>query len=244
MVHGDTNGHSFLDHGRVLSLSTKTKCIAAIYYGHKPSYSKVFGVITGMKSFDLDARNDPFLVDYERARDVLQTSDWGSGLKEMERLARSGSIMSILLIADAMREGWMYDQDLPGAKAWYQVAAESGAPRGFFGLGLTHLLMKRFNEAIENLEAAISRNFPPAYNALAGIYFRGDGVPVDRQRALELWRKGASLGHLPAKRNILQQSLHGRYGLWGRFIGIVNLLPVVIEIAVVQTTNRYTDRLR
>ncbi|MDB5492720.1 MAG: hypothetical protein JWP86_57, partial [Phenylobacterium sp.] len=154
--------------------------------------------------YDSDARDDPFIAEYERARDSLHTSEWRRRLEELEQLAYRGSIMSILLVSDAMRDGWMYDQDLPGAEAWYRVAVESGSARGLFGLGLTHLLMGRFSEAVQDLEAAIARNYPPAYNALAGIYFRGDGVPVDRPRARHLWRKGAAMGHLPAKRNLVQ----------------------------------------
>jgi TPR repeat protein len=100
-------------------------------------------------------------------------------------------------------------------------------------------------DAIEGLEAITGR-FPPAYNALAGIYFRGDGVPVDRQKALRLWRKGASLGHLGAKRDLLHELIHGRYGVLGRVEGVFKILPLAIEI--VSTRNRhgddYTDRLR
>ena len=194
--------------------------------------------------YDVDALNDPFFPEFERARDVLQGTDWRRGLDEMERLAYNGSLMSILLVSDAMRTGWMYDQDLPGAEAWYRVAVESGSARGLFGLGLTHLEMGRFDEAIHDLEAAIDRDFPPAYNALAGIYFRGDGVQVDRKRALDLWRKGAELGHLPAKRNLLQQRIHGRYGFWARAIGWLGLLALAFEIAAATRTNRDTDRMR
>ena len=97
---------------------------------------------------------------------------------------------------------------------------------------------------MKDLEEATSRGFPPAYNALAVMYFRGEGAPVDRRRALELWLKGASLGHLPAKRNLVQQRLRGRYGVWGRVVGFLDLLPVSFEIATVTRTNRYTDRLR
>ncbi len=138
----------------------------------------------------------------------------------------------------------MYDQDLPGAEAWYRVAVESGSARGLFGLGLTHLLMGRFNEAIEELEAAAARNFPPAFNSLAGIYSRGDGVPVDRRKALDLWLKGASRGHVPSKKNLVQQSIHGRLGPWRFVLGVINFLPVVLEMAAVQTWNPYTDRMR
>jgi TPR repeat protein len=104
--------------------------------------------------------------------------------------------------------------------------------------------MDRFSEAIQDLEAAIARNYPPALNALAGIYFRGDGVPVDRRRALNLWRRGASLGHLPSKRNLVQQSLRGRLGPWRFVLGVIGLLPVATELSTVKATNRYPDRLR
>lgn len=196
--------------------------------------------------YDVDARNDPLLAEYERARGLLWGSDWRRGLDELEGLAHQGSLMSMLLVADAMRVGWGYDQHLPEAEAWYQVAVESGSVRGLCGLGLTHLQMGRFSDAIQDLEAAIARDFPPAYNAMAGVYFRGDGVPVDRQRALRLWRRGASLGHLGAKRDLLQALIQGRYGLLGRVEGVLKALPLAIEI--VRTRNRYgngyTDRLR
>ena len=194
--------------------------------------------------YDVDALNDPLLAEYERARDLLQGADWRHGLEEMERLAHRGSLMSMLHVSDAMRQGWGYDQDLPGAEAWYHVAVASGSARGLWGLGVTHLQMGRFSDAIQDLEAAIARAYPPAYNTLAGIYFRGDGVPINKQRALDLWRKGAALGHLPAKRNLVQQRLWGRYGFSGRIAGWINLLPVAIEIATVQRTNRYSDRMR
>ena len=199
---------------------------------------------SSVELYDLEARRDPLFAEYERARDLLQGADWRTGLEQMERLAHQGSIMSILLVSDAMRTGWMYDQDLLGAEAWYRSAAESGSARGLYGLGLTYLLMGRFGEAIQNLEAAASRGFPSAYNALAGMHFRGDGVPTAPRRARDLWLKGAALGHLPAKRNLLQQRLRGRYGVRGRIKGILDLLPVAIEIATVTRQNRYTDRLR
>ena len=194
--------------------------------------------------YDMDGRSDPFFVDYERARDALNGPSWHDGLIELEELARRGSIMSMLFVADAMRDGWKYDQDLPGAEAWYSVAVESGSARGLVGLGLTYLLMGRFSEAIENIEGAIARTYPPAYNSLAGIYFRGDGVPINRPRALELWRQGAAFGHLPAKRNLILQLVYGSNGFQGRIEGVLKILPYAFEMGRVKATNPDTDRLR
>ena len=80
--------------------------------------------------YDVDARNDPLLDKYELARDLLYTSDQHTAMDELKRLADQGSIMSTLLVSDALREGWVYDQDLPGAEAWYRTAVESGSARG------------------------------------------------------------------------------------------------------------------
>lgn len=194
--------------------------------------------------FDVDARNDPFLAEYEKARDLLSGSDWRQGLAQIEHLASLGSIMSILLVSDNLRNGGLYDQDLRAAEAWYQVAITYGSGRGLFGIGLTHLLMGRFDESVLNLEAAISKNYPPALNSLAGIYFRGDGVPVDIRRALALWRKGAALGHIPAKRNLIEQSLQGRLGPYRYLLGILTLVPVALEISAAKSKFQYSDRLR
>ena len=194
--------------------------------------------------YDIDARGDPLLAEYECARDLLQGPDWRQGLKDLESLAHRGSIMSMLLVADALRDGWLYDQDLPRAERWYRVAVESASARGLFGLGLCHLLMNRFDEAIQNLEGAIAMDFPPAYNSLAGIYFRGDGVPIDRERALGLLRKGASLGHIPARRNIVLAFTRGKYGFWKRVEGFIGLIPLAYEIEDAKRTTPDSDRLR
>jgi TPR repeat protein len=179
---------------------------------------------------DVDARGDPYLAEFERARDLLQGSEWRRGLKDLEDLAHRGSIMSMLLVSGCMLEGWGYDQDLPGAEAWYRVAAQSGSARGYFGLGLARLRMGRFREAIDALEAAISNGYPPAYNALAYIYSQGEGVPIDRRRALGLWRTGSSLGHLASKRGLTWALVHGYAGIRGRFEGFLHVFPLAVRI--------------
>ena len=55
---------------------------------------------------------------------------------------------------------------------------------------------------------------------------------------------GASLGHLPAKRNLVQQSIRGRLGPWRVVWGMLALLPIAAEMATVKATNPYTDRFR
>lgn len=179
---------------------------------------------------DADARNDPQFTDFERARDLLLGSEWRHGLEQLEALAHRGSTPSLLLVAGCMLEGWGYDQDLPGAEAWYRVAADRGSARGNFGLGLARIRMGRCKDAIDPLEHAISQGYPPAYDALAYVYSRGVDVPPDRRRALSLWQTGASLGHLGASRGLVWALLHGYAGIRGRLEGFSKLVPVARQL--------------
>jgi TPR repeat protein len=193
--------------------------------------------------YDTEVRADPYLGEYVRARDLLAT-DRNQAIKDMEALAYRGSVLSTLFIADAMRDGYVYGQDLPGAERWYEAVAAAGWARGLTGLAVTHLLMGRTEEAVKELEAAIANNYPPAMNTLAGIYFRGDGGFADKSKALALWKRGASLGHFHSKRHFITQSLHGKFGFWRRLVAVPQMVSLIADHVSIQTTNPYTDRVR
>lgn len=152
--------------------------------------------------------------------------------------------MSILLVADAMRDGTLYDRDLCGAERWYKVAVESGSVRGLVGLALTHLLMGRVQDAVRELESAIELGYPPAMNALAGVLFRGDGGLRDEARAFSLWRRAARLGHIHAKRHLISQSWKGKLGWRGLVESIPLYITLVVDVFTVMFRDRYSDRLR
>lgn len=188
--------------------------------------------------------SDPYFSEYQKARDLLRTPDWKGGLETLERLAREGSINSILLVADAMRVGWLYDKDLAGAETWNKVAVMSGSARGLFSLGLTYLAMAKYAEAETELRLAVDREYPPAYNALAGMRFRGDGGSVDLAGAKRLWRQGAAFGHLPSKLNLVKQQLRGKYGLIDRVHALFELPLIVNRIRRQKAADPYSDMLR
>jgi hypothetical protein len=186
----------------------------------------------------LDPNDDPLRADFEEARMLLEGGEWRQGLDELVALAHRGSILSLLCVAACMFEGWGYDQDLPGAENWYRVADESGFVEGLFGLGLTHVEMGRFSEAAQELQQAASKGYIPAYNALAYLYSRGEGVPLDRKKAMSLWRQGASLGHLPAKRSLNVALARGFEGLRGRVDALFSLVPLAMELSSSRIANQ------
>jgi TPR repeat protein len=188
-------------------------------------------MIDAVELYGLQARDDPFHEEFEHARSLLDGPDWERGLEQLEKLAAMGSMLSTICVAGCMLEGWGYDQDLAGAETWYRAAAGSGFSAGVFGLGITYLRMGRFPEAAEELKRAASQDYRPAYNALANLYSRGEGVPLDRQQALSLWRTGASKGHLQAKRGLAWGLMHGYGGLTGRIEGLGIAFQLASELA-------------
>ena len=186
---------------------------------------------------------DPHLRRYAAVRDKLHSEEWGAALDDLEALAHEGSVMSMLLIADAMRTGWLYRQDLEAAKAWYAVAAESGALRGWFGLGLTHLKSEQYDEAVRYLSMAADAGYPPALNALAGVYFRGDLGARDLARAARFWSDAVEAGHVSAKVNYNFWRARGRFGALQIVPGIANYVAARLEQDRIRSIPQEFDRL-
>lgn len=187
-------------------------------------------MIDAVELYGLEALDDPFRDEFERARALLDGPEWERGLEELETLAHAGSMLSTICVAGCMTKGWYDHVDLSGAEAWYRVAAEAGYSAGHFGLGVTYHHTGRFSEASGAFQEAASRNYSPAYNALAYLYARGEGVALDRRKALALWRTGASQGHQRAKVALAKALIHGYGGVRGRFEGLAHLFRLIADV--------------
>lgn len=181
---------------------------------------------------------------YKVARDRLHSDEWESGLNDLETLAHEGSLLSALLIADALREGRLYKQDLQMAEKWYSAAAESGSLRGCFGLGLTHLKLEQHDEAVRLLNLAAEAGYPPALNVLAGIYFRGNLSVRDRAKAEDFWNRAIDAGHVSAKVNYNFHKARGGYGVLRIPGGVVNYISAREEQERIKSISDEFDRLR
>ncbi len=187
-------------------------------------------MIDAVEIYGEQALDDPFRPEFERARALLDGPEWEQGLDQLETLAYAGSMLSTICVAGCMLEGWYDHEDLPGAEAWYRVAAEAGYAAAFFGLGVTYYRMGRFTDAFAAYEQAASIGFAPAWNGLANLYWFGEGVPLDRQHAVTLWREGASLGHQKARHALARALIHGYGGLRGRIEGLRHVFRLVVEV--------------
>ena len=193
--------------------------------------------------YDQEQKTDPYFREYSDAVARLST-EWRQATLDLKELAYRGSMMSMLYIADVKMRGWKIPQDLPGAESWFEAACKSGSLRGRCGLALTHLLMGKFSRAIDELEEVVADGYPPAMNSLAGIYFRGDGVDVDKKKAYALWRRGASLGHFHSSRHLFQQSIRGQFGAAAFIRAPLVFLSAFFKVFPALASNSHSDRMR
>ncbi|MDR1872262.1 MAG: sel1 repeat family protein [Deltaproteobacteria bacterium] len=78
-------------------------------------------------------------------------------------------------------------------------AAQMGLVPSMFTLGFLYHegakgVKKDFEKSMEWLLKAIENEYAPAMSYLGFIYYRGDGVTVNKTKAIELWNKAMALG--------------------------------------------------
>ena len=186
---------------------------------------------------------EPDLKEFIRLRDLVPENP-AQALREIEGLADRGSAMSMLYIADALRTGSTYQQDLEKAEGWYRHVVHAGLPHGAHGLGLIHRMRNKYSEAMEEFEVGVQGSFAPSMNMLGLMYFNGEGVEKDILKAKKLWRRALDLGNLWSKQNLARACVSGKFGVSNILYGIFLFLSGTIDIPIIVWTDRYSDRLR
>ena len=186
--------------------------------------------------------NDPYLSEYLSAGRTLDR-DRPQALREIESLARRGSVLSMLFVADSLRRGSDWKIDLDKSAGWYGHAASLGSGRAMYGLGRVHLARRELDKAIDALEAACDRGCGAAMWTLGLLYKQGgDGVAPDIDKARALFERGASQGHIWSSRTLSILLMSGRYGFWARLFGYGRYLTAFIA-APVAIFSGNTDRI-
>ena len=88
--------------------------------------------------------------------------------------------------------------DLELAVKHFEIAAEAGDPLGQFALGLKHLdgflVEKDTARGLELMEAAAEQGLVVAAWTLGDRYMRGEGLPLDRERAIYWFCRTGAVG--------------------------------------------------
>ena len=98
-----------------------------------------------------------------------------------ERAAQSGNCEAFNELANLYLDSSL--KDLEKAKEYFSRASETGNAVAMYSLAWLYREEQRYAEAISLLEESSNRGFPKAYFSLACMYFYGEGVSINFDRA-------------------------------------------------------------
>jgi TPR repeat protein len=85
-------------------------------------------------------------------------------------------------------------EDNANAIVWFEKAAEKNFFPALLNLASVYYDTGKYDLVIEQYEKLIDMNNPQGYYYLAGMYTKGVGVPVDKEKAADLYARSAQLG--------------------------------------------------
>ena len=162
---------------------------------------------------------DP-LLDLVRPANALWTTDPAQAVKAWTPLAEAGSILSMIRLGHAFREGRGTPKDEAKAELWFRRAFEAGSDTGGVFLGCLCVSAGRFEEAREIFAVGVARNLAQAQWRLAFILLRKPTSAEDLAKARRLLERAAAQGYLSAAASLSYFLMHGRFGLRERFKGV------------------------
>jgi tetratricopeptide (TPR) repeat protein len=104
--------------------------------------------------------------------------------------------------------------DKDQARYWFEQSANQDFIWGVYLCGRAALSRKEYAEALKWFSQAAQREYGPALLWLGLIYLRGYGVPVNLEKAISYFERGAATGSFFARRELAKLMIHGKLGVW------------------------------
>ena len=164
--------------------------------------------------------------EFRIASELFADERYEEAFEKYRVLAERGSLIAQLLL------GWMYhagkgvDQNLEEAEKWYRKAAVTNSPEGQFYLATLHRTKRQYQQAIDWFEKSASQGYSPAIYLLGKLYYVGEGVAVNKDKAFEYFERAAQEGHLFVRRNIAYDMIKGHRGISRIPFGILVMAQV------------------
>lgn len=175
---------------------------------------------------------------------LYDNGDYGDAVRIYRELADRGDVTAQGSL------GWMYsvgrgvEQDLEQAENWYSQAAEHGDAYAQNGLGNIHTRQGEHEKALPWYKKAARQGYSPAIYRLAVIYEFGRGVPIDKQRAIELFKQAYEMGNMKAQREYAKRLIRGYCGIWGVINGAYLIFDMFIMTMRIGYKDIHDTRLR
>lgn len=139
---------------------------------------------------------------YEEAESLFEAGEYAKALAAYVSLADLGSVQSKVMVGWMLEQGLGTSPDLLEAERWYKDAALMNSAFSQFKLAKLFARCDRRVEAIDWYEKAASNNFSPAIFRLGWMFDVGKGVSADKKKAMQLYLKASTLGHVFAERQL------------------------------------------
>src|SRR5262245_44741289 len=115
--------------------------------------------------------------------DLINREQFGKALAASQHWSSKGSLHARIFLAWLHEHGKGVLPDPAAAYELYKAVASMGVPEAQFCLGRLCLRIGRSEEAIEWLDRASMRNYPPAAFRLFVIFSQGKIVPADLKKS-------------------------------------------------------------
>lgn len=165
-------------------------------------------------------------------------------IAQLKMLAQRRSVLSMLYLAHAFRDGTIAKVDVNEVEKYYQLSVDNGSLLGSYELGRFYLEEKKYNQARRAFEIGVAQHFMPSQQMLGRMYMYGIGVTQDNVKAEALLREAADQGHVFAKRNLAVIRMRGNFNPIKYIGALCTFLYITFLIPFLLATDRYGDRLR
>jgi len=165
-------------------------------------------------------------------------------IAELQALAQNGSVLSMVYLGHAFRNGTGTAVDLQKSDEWYRLATERGSALAPGILGAYYYDTGQYSLAETYFKISAERNYLPAVFRIGKFYL--DAPTGDRQlvKARDYLEQATAGGHVVAKRVLGGLLIQGNFGLSQRLRGAWLVASALKDILVVTATDPESDRLR
>jgi len=186
---------------------------------------------------------EPDQARLNRAAALLVTSP-AQALTELQELAENGSVLSMVYLGHAFRNGTGTPIDLGKSEQWYRRAADAGSALAAGILGAYYFDIKQYARAEEFFKMSADRGYLPGMFRLATLYLDEAVIDPQPQKARELLERASALGHAVAKRRLAGLLARGGFGLVQRIRGYWLMLSSFKDYLWITAVDPESDRLR
>jgi|UPI00055CA4B4 tetratricopeptide (TPR) repeat protein len=162
----------------------------------------------------------------QQAHRLLKT-DPLAGTQRLEILARSGSVLSMMYLAEFYRTRSPIDLDK--AKSWYQRAFDNRALNAIYNLGTLCFHRQELDEALQVFNSGIEQGDGPSLYWLAKLYISHPELGGSPEEIKKLLEGAINKGQVRAKNHLAFLYMQGVYG-WSKVpAGICYYLSSLVE---------------